>query len=127
MQSWRLISRLRAGPVTCEIAAIWGTSGLLSLTITEYSLLRCPQSTLSRPFAISHSFQLFYLKCLCFSFFCDYNWNYLYLQVSPSSHSNSCFVPCRPFVVLTTLSTGLVGCRECRYDDERPIGKKTTV
>ena len=49
------------------------------------------------------------------------NWKYLYFQVSLSSHSISCvrstvdpasifmFLSCRPFVVITTLSTSLVG------------------
>ena len=38
------------------------------------------------------------------------NWNYLYFQASPSSHS------CRPFFTFVTSSAGLVGCRSffCR-------------
>ena len=36
--------------------------------------------------------------------------NYLYFQVSPSSHSISCVTSCRPFVTFVTSSAGL-GCR----------------
>ena len=39
------------------------------------------------------------------------NWNYLYFQVSLSSHSISCVRSYRPLVVLPTSSAGLVGCR----------------
>ena len=37
--------------------------------------------------------------------------NYLYFQVSLLACSNICVLFCRPFVVLTTFSTSLVGCR----------------
>ena len=52
------------------------------------------------------------------------NWNYLYFQVSPLSHSISYVRSCRPFVVLTS-SAGLVGCRRCK-NDERPTGTNIT-
>ena len=41
----------------------------------------------------------------------DPNWNYLYFKISPSSHSISCVCYCRPFIVLMTSSTSLVGCQ----------------
>ena len=39
------------------------------------------------------------------------NWNYLYFQVSPSSHSINCVYSCGPFVSLLKSSAGLVGCQ----------------
>ena len=69
------------------------------------------------------------------------NWNCLYFQASPPSHSISCVLSCRPFVVCTSLiwtlaviwpgratedtSTPNNTCRRCR-NNERPTGKNAT-
>ncbi len=50
---------------------------------------------------------------------------YLFFTVVPS---NSCaFLFCRHFVVNMTFSTGLVGVKKFRINDERPTGKKHTT
>jgi hypothetical protein len=45
----------------------------------------------------------------------------------PSPHSIVVFLSCRPFVVITTFSTGLVGRCECCGYNERPTGKENTI
>ena len=58
----------------------------------------------------------------------DFNWIYVYLQVSPSSHSIVCLLSCRPFVTFVTSSAGLSSLgRQKKLRQPRPFEDVTKV